>query len=54
MAASAGKVGLLNPGRNLSLKGWPWKEGTSSWVEPTAHTLIALKKAYALVACSLS
>ena len=42
-------TGLLNPGRNLSLKGWPWKEGTSSWVEPTAHTLIALKKAYALV-----
>ena len=43
------RVGLLNPGRNLSLKGWPWKEGTSSWVEPTAHTLIALKKAYAVV-----
>ncbi len=33
--------------RNLSLKGWPWKEGTSSWVEPTAHALIALKKASA-------
>jgi hypothetical protein len=31
--------------RNLSLKGWAWKEGTSSWVEPTAHALIALKKA---------
>jgi hypothetical protein len=31
--------------RNLSLKGWPWKEGTSSWVEPTAHALVALKKA---------
>ena len=43
------RTGLLNPGRNLSLKGWPWKEGTSSWVEPTAHTLIALKKAYAVV-----
>jgi len=43
------KFGLIDPGRNLSLKGWPWKEGTSSWVEPTAHTLIALKKAYALV-----
>jgi hypothetical protein len=36
-----------DPGRNLSLKGWPWKEGTSSWVEPTAHALIALKKASA-------
>ncbi|MGH9646389.1 MAG: hypothetical protein ACRD4E_06185 [Bryobacteraceae bacterium] len=43
------KTGLIDPGRNLSLKGWPWKEGTSSWVEPTAHTLIALKKAYAIV-----
>jgi len=43
------KIGLIDPGRNLSLKGWPWKEGTSSWVEPTAHTLIALKKAYALL-----
>jgi hypothetical protein len=39
------RLGLFDPGRNLSLKGWPWKEGTSSWVEPTAHTLIALKKA---------
>jgi hypothetical protein len=43
------KVGLIDPGRNLSLKGWPWKEGTSSWVEPTAHALIALKKASAHV-----
>ena len=41
------RVGLFNPGRNLSLKGWPWKEGTSSWVEPTAHALIALKRATA-------
>jgi hypothetical protein len=43
------KVGLVDPGRNLSLKGWPWKQGTSSWVEPTAHTLIALKKTYTLL-----
>ncbi len=43
------KFGLVDPGRNLKLKGWPWKEGTSSWVEPTAHTLIALKKAYTLL-----
>lgn len=41
------RLGFVDPGRNLNLKGWPWKEGTSSWVEPTAHTLIALKKAYA-------
>jgi hypothetical protein len=44
------RLGLFDPGRNLSLKGWPWKEGTSSWVEPTAHALIALKKASAHVA----
>ncbi len=31
----------FNPG----LHGWPWSPGTSSWVEPTVHTLIALKKA---------
>ena len=41
------RLRFFYPGRNLSLKGWPWKDNTSSWVEPTAHTLIALKKAYA-------
>ena len=25
--------------------GWPWQPGTSSWVEPTAHTLTALHSA---------
>jgi hypothetical protein len=25
-----------------SLSGWPWQAGTSSWVEPTAHALMAL------------
>jgi len=44
------RLGLFDPGRNLSLHGWPWKEGTSSWVEPTAHALIALKKASGRVA----
>lgn len=24
---------------------WPWCHGTSSWIEPTAHTLVALKMA---------
>ena len=26
-------------------KGWPWSTETSSWVEPTAHSVLALKKA---------
>jgi hypothetical protein len=41
----AAKLGLLDAERDLSLKGWPWKPGTTSWVEPTAHALVALKKA---------
>jgi hypothetical protein len=27
---------------------WPWRAGTSSWIEPTVHSVIALKKAHAL------
>jgi hypothetical protein len=42
---AAARIGLFDAGRDLSLKGWPWKPNTSSWVEPTAHTLVALKKA---------
>ena len=26
-----------------ALTGWPWEAGTSSWVEPTAHALMALR-----------
>ncbi|HUQ92935.1 MAG TPA: hypothetical protein VM120_14740 [Bryobacteraceae bacterium] len=26
-------------------KGWPWIADTASWIEPTAHSLLALKKA---------
>jgi len=40
----ASKLGLIQPERNLSLKSWPWKPGTSGWVEPTAHALVALKR----------
>jgi hypothetical protein len=39
------KLGRLEADRDLNLKGWPWKPNTSSWVEPTAHTLVALKQA---------
>lgn len=39
------KLGLIKPDRNVDLQAWPWKPNTSSWVEPTAHTLVALKRA---------
>jgi len=41
------KTGLFHSDRNVNVKGWPWKPNTSSWVEPTAHSLVALKKAAA-------
>ncbi len=41
---------LVDFERDLSQRGWPWKEDTAAWVEPTAHALVALKKARSLVA----
>ena len=32
-------------GRDISNRGWPWRADTTAWVEPTAHSLVALKKA---------
>jgi hypothetical protein len=30
--------------QNLSLRGWSWTKGTSSWVEPTSFALLALRR----------
>ena len=30
-------------GHDTALKGWPWTEGTHSWVEPTSLAIIALR-----------
>ncbi|MEO8026085.1 MAG: prenyltransferase/squalene oxidase repeat-containing protein [Bryobacteraceae bacterium] len=39
-----GKIGY-EVGRDPAHPAWPWKPGDSSWIEPTAHTLLALKLA---------
>ena len=41
------RLGITRPERDISLKAWPWKPGTSSWLEPTVHAVIALKQASA-------
>lgn len=38
---------LIKARLDVSHEGWPWREGNASWIEPTAHTLAALKKAAA-------
>jgi len=35
---------LIQTKLNVSHEGWPWRDGNASWIEPTAHTLVALKK----------
>ncbi len=32
-------------GHDTTLTGWPWVEGTHSWLEPTAYAVLALKAA---------
>jgi hypothetical protein len=35
---------LIQTKLNVSHEGWPWRAGNASWIEPTAHTLVAMKK----------
>jgi hypothetical protein len=35
---------LLSTDVDVNHKAWPWTPGNASWIEPTAHTLVALKK----------
>jgi hypothetical protein len=32
-------------GRDTFNRGWPWQPGTTSWVEPTALSIVALRRA---------
>jgi squalene cyclase len=41
----------VNPGiveYDNRVQGWPWRKNNASWVEPTVHSLVALKKAATL------
>lgn len=40
----ASYLGLIKANLNVAHAGWPWRDGNAAWVEPTAHTLVALKK----------
>ena len=35
---------LIKARLDVSHEGWPWREGNATWIEPTVHTLVALKK----------
>lgn len=37
-------LNLLKTKLDVSHEGWPWRNGNASWIEPTALTLVALKK----------
>ncbi|HEY5314651.1 MAG TPA: hypothetical protein VIK18_19110 [Pirellulales bacterium] len=41
----AGQIMPRSPdlGHDTTLKGWPWVEGTHSWMEPTAYCVLALR-----------
>ncbi len=38
---------LLQTKLDVSHAGWPWRNGNAAWIEPTALTLVALKKVQA-------
>ena len=38
-------VGVKTTGHDPSFRGWPWRPEATAWIEPTAHTLVALKRA---------
>jgi hypothetical protein len=41
---AAAFVGLLKTKADISHRGWPWRDGNASWIEPTVQALLALKK----------
>ncbi|HEV7224693.1 MAG TPA: hypothetical protein VGN42_18425 [Pirellulales bacterium] len=45
LLASGGETSPRNAdiGHDSSLRGWPWVQGTHSWIEPTATNVLALK-----------
>jgi hypothetical protein len=41
---TASYLHMLKTKLDVSHQGWPWRDGNASWIEPTAHALVALKK----------
>ena len=41
---AASHLHLLKTKLDVSHEGWPWRDGNAAWIEPTSHTLVALKK----------
>jgi hypothetical protein len=37
-------LGVARVEADTSHAAWPWRPGNASWIEPTAHTIVALKK----------
>ena len=35
---------LIKARLDVSHQGWPWRAGNATWIEPTAHTLVALQQ----------